>query len=729
MRKLLITAALALGASSADAAAPTHPRPLYREGEVLVTYRDASAAESARGLKDSLGLVTRKRMAGQRVELLQLPAFTTTQALLPLLRREAAVLRAEPNALRYPRAVPDDPLFGEQWGLHSTGQPNYAAPSDPSLASIPGADMDMLRAWDPGDDGTFERIGIPSVIVAIVDDAFHTGHPDLAPVVYSNGAIGGRDFAEGDNDPRPDNAAAQSHGTMVAGAAVARGNNGIGVAGTAWDVRFLPLKVSRLVNQDGAQVAIFDSAAIIEAFDYARTSGAQIVNASFGGPTFTAAEFDAVARLEQAGVLLVAAAGNDDSNTDVARLNYPANFDSPNIVSVAASNRQDDISSFSQYGAITTDVAAPGLQVVTTLGANGYSTNPGTAGTSFSSPYVAGIAGLIRSVHTGADYREIKARLIEGAEDVRETTLRTAGGRVNAANSLDLSPQPSLVITSVDWTDANGALDPGEATSVDITLDNLWQGATNVSATLTADAHVTVTSGAVSFGDIAAEGSATRTFNLSVAGGITGHRYVHFTLAVTADGGYIATRGFIAEIGRLSDGVTVTQAFAARSDDLYDEFHAWHYDLSTLPAGHNQLVIETTSTAAGLASPDIDLLVKKGQPPRYSITVGINPETSDGFFCTTDDAADPDCLDDAVAMSAGTTGVEQVVIPNPTAGTFHVVVVNFAQLENGMTYTLRAYTRAGTNPPAASGGNGGGGAPSPLLLLGWLGAAALRRRR
>ncbi|HUR41399.1 MAG TPA: S8 family peptidase [Verrucomicrobiae bacterium] len=744
MRKLLIAATLTLCVPVAHAAVPTNPRPLHREGEVLVTYRDVSGPEAARGLKDSLGLVTRKRLIDGRTELLEVPRFTTTHAMLPLLRRDAAVLRAEPNVLRYARAVPNDPLFDEQWGLHSTGQANYAS-SDPALASIPGADLDMIAAWDSDNNGTFDRIGIPSVIIAIVDDAFHVGHPDLAPVLYvnsgdpagggdqdGNGLVddtSGWDFASDDNDPRPDNASAQSHGTMVAGCAVARGNNNIGVAGTAWNVRYLPLKASRLETRDGAQVGVFDSAAIIEAFDYARLEGAQIVNASFGGPIFTVAERNAVDRLGTAGVLLVAASGNDDSNTDVAQINYPANFALDNVLSVAATNRQDNISSFSQYGAITTDVAAPGLQIVTTFGANGYRTNPGTAGTSFAAPYVAGIAGLIRSVHVGADAAEMKARLIEGAENVGETHLRTAGGRVNAANSLDLVTQPSLVIASVDWTDANGALDPDETTSVDITLHNLWQGATNVQATLSADAHVTVAGGAVDYGNVATDAAATRTFNLTVAGGITGHRYVHFTLAITADNGYSTTRGFIAEIGRLPHDVLVTQTFAARADDLYDEFHAWHYDFAGLPAGHNQLVIETTTSAPGLTSPDLDLLVKKGQPPRYSITVGINPETDSGFFCTTDDPSDSDCLDNAVFMSAGPNGTEQVVIPAPSAGTFHLVIVNFAQLDNGMTYTLRAYTRAGTNPVSGGGGGGGGGGgPLPASMLALLLGAALLRR-
>lgn len=710
MRKLLLALLLGLAAQPAAAVAPEQPVPIYREGEILVRYRASAQDAPAQALRARLGLRSLRTLQHDRVELVALPRVTTTQGALDVLRRDPAVARAEPNFVRWPRALPNDPLFGELWGLHSTGQANYAS-TDPALASIPGADMDMVRAWDPGGDGTYERVGDAGVIIAIIDDSVTTGHPDLSPNIMT-----GFDFANGDGNPNPDAGADEFHGTLVAGAAGAVGNNGIGVAGTAWNAKLMPLKFD------------FDTASHIAALEYARDHGAQIVNASFGGPGFSQTELDAILDLADNDILYVAAAGNDDSNTDIAELNYPANFDAPNIVSVAATNRQDSIASFSQYGAITVDVAAPGLQIVTTANGNGYALPPGTSGTSFSAPYVAGIAALIRSVHASADFREVKARLIEGAEPGDEVDLRTAAGRVNAANSLDLAARPALVIDAVDWIDANEALDPGESLSVDITIRNLWQQATTVSGTLAADNGVTVTSGAVAFGTVAAGGTATARFDVTVAAGITQHRYVHFTLALSADGGYGASRGFIGEIGRLSDDVRVTQAFAARSVDLYDEFHAWHYDLGTLPAGHNQLVIETTSTTGGAnSSPDIDLLVKRATPPRYNITVGTNPEAP-GFFCTS--GTTPNCQDPSVFLSAGADGTEQVVISNPPAGTYHIVIVNFAQLDAGLTYTLRAYTRAASSAIGGGGGGGGGGGlpPLPLAALLAIGLARLLRR-
>lgn len=694
--------ALLLTPLTLPAARPVNTLEVYVEGEVLVKYRPESVP-GVQAQRD-LGFVTRRRLMDGRLELLEIPRFTTVRQALEVLEADPSVEYAEPNFRRFPRAsLPSDPLFPDQWGLHSTGQANFAS-DNPDLASIPGADMDMLAAWDPDGDGSFDRVGDGSVTVAVIDDSVATEHPDLAANI-----VAGFDFADNDSNPNPDPGSDQFHGTLVAGCIGAVGNNGIGVAGTAWNVKLMPLKFS------------FNTATFLEAMEFARNRGVGVINASFGGPSYSQAEVDALADLASEGILFVAAAGNDDSNTDVAQLNYPANYPGDNIVSVAANNRQDDIASFSQYGPLTVDVAAPGLQIVTTASQNGYSTRPGVAGTSFASPYTAGIAALLRMQFPSAGFREIKARLIEGAEAGGNVRHRTVGGRINAARSLDLTPRPSLVIRELDWIDTNGALDAGETIGVDITVANLWNNAANVVGTLTADQGVTVNNGAVSFGSIPAQGAVQRRFEASVPSGITDHRYVNFTLSLSADDGYTVTRNFIAEIGDLSDA-GVTQSFAPRSENLYDEFHAWHYDLTTLSPDHDQLVIETKATA------DVDLLVKKGWPPQYNITVGINPETDGGFFCTSGTTLS--CQDPETRVSASATGNEAVVFDDPGPGTYHIVVVNFAQLEEGLGYTLRAYTRA-TPPPAEQPGNGGSGGSggsgwtmlAPLIAL-W----ALRRR-
>lgn len=710
---------LALMPAAALAALPAQQPATYVAGEVVVKYRPKFGPAHLQARQ--AGFTTRAQRLGGRIEVLRLPSVTTVPQALALLRSDPAVEYAEPNFRRFPRAVtPDDPFFGEQWALHSTGQANYAS-ADPALASIPGADMDLLAAWDPDGDGVFDRVGDGSAIVAIIDDSFSTGHADLR-----DNFIAGRDFAEGDSNPNPDPGTDQEHGTLVAGCVGAVGNNGVGIAGVAWNVKLMPLKFA------------FDTSSLLAALDFARANGADVVNASFGGPSYSQAEVDAIQALADDGILFVAAAGNDDSNTDVAELNYPANYPVDNIVSVAATNRQDDIASFSQYGPLSADVAAPGLQIVTTANPTPDDPDrvagpPGVAGTSFASPYTAGIAALLKMAFPAAGFAELKARLVEGAEAGAGNARRMTGaGRVNAARSLELAPGPSLVIRAARWADDNGAPDAGETAQVEITLANLWQDAANVIGTLGADQGFVTASGPIAFGDIGAQQVVTRRFDVAVPQGIADHRYVHFTLALAADGGYGATRHFIAEIGDLGEA-PVSQAFAPLSQNLYDEFHAWHYDLAALPEDHNQLVIEVTAQA------DIDLLVKKGAPPRYSITVGINPETDVGFFCTSGTASN--CQDPDTEVSADKTGNEAVVIDNPTPGTYHIVIVNFAQLENGLNYGLRAYTRDASVPdevdpvadpvtPAPGGDGGGGGGALMPALLGGLGVLAwLRRRR
>ena len=703
MKPVVLSFSLILAVLSpfARAALPAHPLRPYVEGRVIVKYKPGIATGQV-AAKRSLGMIALRAHLGGRLETLALPAMTTVPQALALLRADPAIEYAEPDALRVRRAgppQPDDPLFPDQWGLFNSGQADFLDGSP----GTPGADMNLLDAWDPAHDGTFTGVGDGSATVAIIDDSVLIDHDDLAANI-----VAGRDFVNGDNDPSPDGRF-EFHGTLVAGCVGAVGNNGKGVAGVAWNVKLMPLKFG------------FDTDSFLSAMDYARTHGANIVNASFGGPTATQSEIDGIQALADADILFVAAAGNDDSNTDLAQLNYPANYPLDNIVSAAATNRQDNITSFSQYGPISADVAAPGFQIVTASN-NGYST-AGVSGTSFSSPYTAGVAALLKMKFPSATFGELKARLIEGAEPGGNANRRTAGGRVNAANSLALTARPSLVITGETIADANGVLDAGETTTARITLTNLWADATNVSATLSATRGIGSTSGAVSFGSIAAQQSVTRDFTVTVPGTFTDHQYADFTLALSADG-YAAERHFSGELSQLLNGTRVTQAFARTADDPYDDFHAWHFNLDSLPAGHDQLVIETTAPA------DIDLLVKKDAPPRYDITVGINPEFEAGFFCTSGDAAD-NCQDPQTFISGGVCGDERVVIDNPEVGaTYHAVVVNFAQLNAGLDYTLRAYTRSratGSDATLCGGGGGGGGSFGTGALL-LLGLAALRRR-
>ncbi|MFA5939187.1 MAG: S8 family peptidase [Sinimarinibacterium sp.] len=713
-----------LYAASADAARYAEPR-LYRPGEVIVQYRSPSAAVYAKAGYAAKGMRVERSLLDGRTHLLRLPSFTDVDGARRVLAADPSVLRVEPNYLRRTRvALPNDTLFADQWGLYSTGQFNFVCDTDNTpcasrgeLASIPGADMNMPAAWDPADDGTFTRVGDPAVVVAVIDDAFDLTHPDLAA-----NFIAGRDFVGDDNDPSPDSNGVLDHGTLVAGSLGAVGNNDEGIAGVAWNASLMPLKIGRV--NDGAVELSED--AILDAYDYARENGAQIINASYGGPGFSQIEQDKIEDLAAAGVLFVTSAGNFNSNLDYSVAAYPANYDVPNVVAVAATNRQDNVASFSQFGPLSTDLAAPGLQIVTTAVGGGYVTGEscgsdgpcGVNGTSFSSPHVAGIAALIKSVYPNADYRELRARLIEGAEagvengDVEELT---AGGRVDAANSLDLAPRPSLILRSVRLIDdGNERLDPGETLELEVVVANLWMPAADVQAELIAPAAVTVLDGAAALGTLAQDGTAAARFSVKVADTVaTPYQDLAFAVSLSANGGaYETRRPFRLELAELTADEQVTETL---SKGLHDEFHTYHIDLPTAPAGDTRLVIRTTSAETDPetgTSKDIDVLVKYAEPAQYDIDLGAPADEDPTFFTDADD------------VGGGEDGDETVVIDNPRAGTYYVTVLNYS-LDESLGYTLEAALET-------RGGSGGGGGAMPFglsLLLGLLALSRPARRR
>lgn len=708
-------AAVVLAPGVATAARWSDVEAGFRSDELLVEYREAATAPAAKAMRDVYGLRVQRTLARGRLQLLELPSALPLEHALTLLRADPAVALAEPNFLRRKlAAIPNDALFFEQWGFHNTGQANFVA-STPPLASVAGADMDLPRAWDRNGDGVADRTGNGSVTVAIIDDGFDLDHPDLAA-----NFVAGYDAANDDSNPAADSTS-QGHGTLVAGALGAVGNNHLGVAGVIWDVNLLPLKVGR-----GSELS---SAGILAAYDYidanATARGIRIVNASYGGPQYSQMEFNALQRLRNRGILFVTSAGNEDSNIDRAVRAYPANYPLDNIVAVAATNRQDNISSFSEYGPLTVDLAAPGLQIVTTQLDNTYNYSPGNreragvSGTSFSSPYVAGIAALIASEHPTADYRELKARLIEGAEasgDEGPTHRYTRSGRANAANSLALTPRPSLVLNavSVDDTaagDGNGRLDPGETVDLVVSVENLWQAATGLQAELSAPSGtVTITDATASLATLASGATGVLRFTVQVSPTAASYQDVPFTVALRAQDGYTAARSFLLEVAELQAGVTVN---AVLSTGLYDEFHTFHLDLSTLHAGHNRLRFRST------ASRDIDLLIKRGSAAEHLITLKVNPD-GDQIFSTNADQ---------IGGEAG--GNEDVCILNPASGTYYVTVVNYDQIEN-TPYTLQAFTDAGLTCPTGDEGRfggGGGGSMAPATLLALLGLMGWRRRR
>jgi subtilisin family serine protease len=265
------------------------------------------------------------------------------------LRRAGVVRRAEPDGRWYVAAVPTDPRFGEQWGFQNTGQ----------SGGTPGADSNAVKAWDWA-RGT-------GAVVGVVDTGVDFSNPDLV----GKQAPGGWDYVNGDATVF-DRADGDKHGTHVAGTIAANTNNASHGAGMAWDGTILSVKA--LGPGGGTYSAI--SSAIIHAVD----NGADVINCSFGGTGFSQLMADATAYAASKGVLLICAAGNNTANSDTTPF-YPAALPATNVVSVASVTRTDAISTFSNYGATSVDIGAPGDQI--------FSTQPGLPGALYidSAPY------------------------------------------------------------------------------------------------------------------------------------------------------------------------------------------------------------------------------------------------------------------------------------------------------------------------------------------------------
>ena len=338
-------------------------RPRFVPGEILVKYKPHVSAPTIRSFQDRLGASTIRAFRDIGVQHVKLPPRMSVESALEYYRGNPDVAYAEPNYIRYSRATtPDDPSFPNLWGLHNTGQ------TINGRSGTAGADIRGPEAWD------FAQ-GSNTFVIAVIDTGVDYNHPDLAGNIWANpGEVAGNrlddddngyvddirgwDFVDGDNDPVD----VHGHGTHVSGTIAAVGNNNLGVTGVCWRAKIMPL---RAMDAFGSGT----DANIIAAIGYAVNNGARVINASFGAPDYDQAMYDALANANSAGVLFVAAAGNEATNNDTTP-SYPASFNLPNIISVAATDADDNLASFSNYGASSVHVAAPGVNVYSTLPAS-----------------------------------------------------------------------------------------------------------------------------------------------------------------------------------------------------------------------------------------------------------------------------------------------------------------------------------------------------------------------
>lgn len=379
----------------------------YVPGEVLVKFRDeASNATVAAANTAAGGETITSFMAGpSKIHHLKLGKGVNVEDALAKYRQSPAVDYAEPNYIYRLTSIPNDTQFTTLWGLHNTGQ------SVNGTVGTAGVDIDAPEAWDI-------TTGSPNVMIGVIDSGIAYDHPDLAANIWTNPGeipndgidndgngfiddVNGYDFFNNDPDPMdpPDPAGNPGHGTHVAGTIAAVGNNSLGITGVMHTAKLMALKAADVQGS-------LTNAAIIQAENYAQVKGARAINASFvrtGGPC-SQAEYDALSALNTAGVMFLVAAGNGDSNgvginNDIVP-SYPAQYSVattcgpglPNVITVAAIDQTGNRASFSNFGATSVQIAAPGVNinstrptsnVVSPLNHN-YDSNPAGLGYTFS---------------------------------------------------------------------------------------------------------------------------------------------------------------------------------------------------------------------------------------------------------------------------------------------------------------------------------------------------------
>ena len=393
------------------------------------------------------------------IYLLKLPDNSDVNKMVSKYNENPDVDYAEPNYKVYVDAtIPDDSYFSLLWGMHNTGQ------SDGTV----DADIDALEAWGI-------TTGSSDIVVAVIDTGVDYTHQDLTANMWTNinesldgndndgngyvDDIWGWDFFDDDNNPDD----GSGHGTHCSGTIAAVGNNGIGVVGVSWNAKIMPL---RFLGPDGGYT---DDA--ILAIIYATDNGADIMSNSWGGGWYSVALENAISAANDAGVLFVAAAGNSRTNTD-RRPHYPSSYDVANIISVAATDRYDNLASFSNYGLNSVDLGAPGVYIASTYPGDSYYY---MSGTSMAAPHVAGAAALIMAQNPGMSVDVLKAKILGSVDTISDLDGKTVtGGRLNVFNCLETNAELDIEPPKITHITGDTSTTTGDPTNIVVTAtDNI----------------------------------------------------------------------------------------------------------------------------------------------------------------------------------------------------------------------------------------------------------------
>lgn len=430
-------------------------------GEVVVKFKEGKEKSFLNNKSlTSLGIMGSRsvKLSYGHLTVLKVSENKSLESVLKTLKANADIEYAEPNFIYrvnpireknfaakrlqkspftdFTTATPDDPKFGQLWGLRNTGS------NEPQgAAGVEGSDVNALKAWDL-------TKGSKSIRIAVIDTGVDYNHPDLKENMWTNLAeangkagvdddqngyiddIHGYDFANNDSDPMDGN----DHGTHCSGTIGAIHNNQVGVAGVMSDVSIVAVK---FLGDDGSG----SLEAAIKAIDYATTLNVDLMSNSWGGGGRSQALLDAIQRASDKGIIFTAAAGNSSSNNDTSP-SYPASYQTPNMVAVAATTAQNGLASFSSYGRNAVHIGAPGHNILSTIPGGKYDV---FSGTSMATPHVSGVLGLLLAKEGRMPHAVMRERLTMTGVPVAALRGKTqTASRIDAYNLLtDTRPERS----------------------------------------------------------------------------------------------------------------------------------------------------------------------------------------------------------------------------------------------------------------------------------------------
>lgn len=413
-------------------------------GEFIVKMKTPISSQSLSVLSAELGYI-KDVIPNQNIVVIKRPVFEIQSNVVKYIAQHPDVEIIEPNFIYRISKTPNDPMLGQLWGLKNIGQPDSQ-----KRDGVAGVDIGAEAAWEI-------QTGSRDVIVAVIDTGVDYNHPDLKDNMWTNepelkGQAGVDDDGNGIVDdiygasfvtataPTGDPLDDHGHGSHCSGTIGAKGDDGKGIVGVAWNVRIMGVKFLSANGSGSLEGAL-------KAIDYATSKGAKVLSNSWGGGGYSETLKQAIERSNTAGALFVAAAGNESNNND-SKPTYPATYDVPNVISVAAIDNRGQIASFSNYGQTKVHVGAPGVNVYSSVKNGRYDS---WSGTSMAAPHVSGMAALLASNEPTLTGIQMKERIMATSKPLSGLRGKAKAGLADAYAMLTNTTPPPDANDPVNW--------------------------------------------------------------------------------------------------------------------------------------------------------------------------------------------------------------------------------------------------------------------------------------